>query len=354
MRTTQSVEVGGAMINVGIAGIGFMGMVHYLSYQKLPGVRVVAICELNERRLAGDWTDIKGNFGPAGAMMDLSETKTTTDLDEMLALDEVDVVDVTLPPAAHPNATLAALAAGKHVFCEKPLALDVESCREMCAAASAADLRLLVGHVLPYFPEYAWALAANREGRFGNLRGGSFRRVISDPAWLKNYWQADQVGGPLLDLHVHDAHFIRLLFGMPSEVVSRGRQREGLPEYWHSQFSYPDNEFVVTATSGVINQQGRPFNHGFEIHFDKATLLFEFAVIGDEGRYLCPPTILHASGEVEQVSLGDGDPMNAFEAELAEVVACLSENRDSEILNGTLAQDAITLCHRQHESIAAG
>ena len=340
------------MINVGIAGLGFMGMVHYLSYQKLPGVRVVAICELNERRLAGDWTDIQGNFGPAGTMMDLSGVTTTTELDDLLSLDEIDMVDVTLPPAAHPQATSAALAAGKHVFCEKPLALSLDSCREMCAAAEAADRRLLVGHVLPYFPEYAWALAAARDGRFGALRGGSFRRVISDPAWLKNYWKADQIAGPLLDLHVHDAHFIRLLFGMPSEVVSRGRQREGLPEYWNSQFSYPDGKYVVSATSGVINQQGRPFNHGFEIHFAEATMLFEFAVIGDAGRYFCPPTVLHASGEVEEVPLGDGDPMNAFAAELEEVVACVADNRDSDILNGQLARDAIELCRRQSESIA--
>ena len=59
------------MIQVGIVGLGFMGMIHYLTYRKLPGVRVAAICEVNERRLTGDWTDIKGNFGPAGEQMDL-------------------------------------------------------------------------------------------------------------------------------------------------------------------------------------------------------------------------------------------------------------------------------------------
>jgi predicted dehydrogenase len=46
------------MINVGIVGLGFMGMIHYLTYRKLPGVRVAAICEVNEKRLTGDWTDI--------------------------------------------------------------------------------------------------------------------------------------------------------------------------------------------------------------------------------------------------------------------------------------------------------
>ena len=54
------------MIRVGIAGIGFMGMIHYLAYQKFKGVKVAAICETDRTRLAGDWRTIKGNFGPQG------------------------------------------------------------------------------------------------------------------------------------------------------------------------------------------------------------------------------------------------------------------------------------------------
>ena len=59
------------MIRVGIAGIGFMGMTHYLAYQKIRGVKVAALCEQDPKRLAGDWRTIKGNFGPPGEIMDL-------------------------------------------------------------------------------------------------------------------------------------------------------------------------------------------------------------------------------------------------------------------------------------------
>ena len=54
------------MVNVGITGLGFMGMIHYLAYQRVRGVAIKAICEVDRRRLAGDWRSIKGNFGPAG------------------------------------------------------------------------------------------------------------------------------------------------------------------------------------------------------------------------------------------------------------------------------------------------
>jgi len=129
--------------------------------------------------------------------------------------------------------------------------------------------------------------------------------------------------------------------------------RDGLPEFWHSQFGYPDGKYVVEATSGTIEQQGRTFDHGFEIHLERATLLFQFAVIGGEGRYLCPPTVLEEGGGVEQPDLGSGDPMNAFEAELRTVIDCVRKNQESEILSGALAQDAIRLCQMQQESIAA-
>jgi len=339
------------MIRIGIAGLGFMGMVHYLTYQKLRGVKVVALCEQNRKRLAGDWRDIQGNFGPRGEQMDLAGIRTYTELADMLADEAIDLVDITLPPALHADITNRALARGKHVFSEKPMALWAADCRRMQNAARKARRQLFVGHVLPFNPEYAWALKTIRSGKYGRVRGGSFRRVIAEPLWLKHYWIADQIGGPLLDLHVHDAHFIRLVFGMPRGVVTRGTTKQGLAKYWHSLFDFADQDCVVEATSGTIDQQGRSFNHGFEIRLERATLLFEFAVLGGEGRYLCPPTILDAAGKAKTVKLTGGNPMEGFHAELKEVVSCVAKNRPSEVLSGNLALDAIRLCHAQTESL---
>jgi predicted dehydrogenase len=342
------------MIRIGIAGIGFMGMIHFLAYQKVRGARVVALCESNAKRLAGDWRDIRGNFGPPGTQMDLSGLRTYSDLVAMLADDQLDLIDVTLPPALHADVTCRALASGKHVFCEKPMSLTIGSCRRMTRAAKAAKRQLLVGHVLPFFPEYAWALRTIRSGRYGQLRGGSFKRITAEPLWLKNYWNADQVGGPMMDLHVHDAHFIRLLFGMPARVMTSGSTHAGLPKFWHSLFDFNGGDYVVEATSGTIDQQGRSFCHGFEIRLERATLMFEFAVLGGEGRYLCPPTILDSRGKVKQVKLTDGDPLVAFQAELREVVRSVSTGTPSDVLGGDLAQDAVLVCQKQAESLAAG
>ena len=314
-------------------------------------MRVVAVCEQNRKRLTGDWRDIQGNFGPPGEKVDLAGIATYDSLHDLVADDAVDLIDITLPPALHAEITVAALAAGKHVFCEKPLALNPKEGERMIRAAKKNRRLLMVGHVLPFFPEYAWALKTIRSGKYGRLLGGSFRRVISDPTWLKHFWSAEKTGGPMLDLHVHDAHYLRLLFGTPRWVHTQGRLRGEVAEFWHSQFGYDDAKIVVEATSGTIDQQGRPFDHGYEIHLQKATLLFQFAVIGGEGRYLCPPTLLTNTGRATQPKLTGGDPLDAFYAELKEAKRCLKENKVAPGLSAELACDAIHLCQKQTESL---
>lgn len=170
---------------------------------------MVALCEQNPKRLTGDWTDIQGNFGPPGQQIDLTGVATYESVEEIIADPNVDLIDITLPPSLHAEIAVQALQAGKHVFCEKPMSMTVVDCDRMLAAAQQCHRNLLIGHVLPFFPKYAWAIREMRSGKHGGLLGGSFKRVISDPAWLTNYWNAEAAGGPMLDLHVHDAHFIR-------------------------------------------------------------------------------------------------------------------------------------------------
>lgn len=335
------------MLRVGITGIGFMGMIHYLAYQKVPGVQVVAFCEKIPERLAGDWTKIKGNFGPAGTMVDMSPYATYSELEDLIADPNVDMVDICLPPNQHAAATIAALKGGKDVFCEKPISLNASEGEAMVQTAMESGKLLNIGHVLPFFPAYWYVLEAQRSGRFGKLLGGNFNRVISDPQWLPRYYEMDVVGGALLDLHIHDAHFIRCLFGMPRAVQSVGRCRGEAPEYFNTQFLFDNPEWVVTATSGVIRQQSRPFTAGFEIHFEKATLLTD-CFMG------MPLTILHEDGSIEKPALPDDGDIGPFIAELTEATQAIVENRKSSFLSGDLASDALRLCLKENESIHSG
>jgi predicted dehydrogenase len=351
------------MLRVGIVGIGFMGMIHYLAYQRAQGVKVVAICSRNEKKRRGDWRGIQGNFGPPGQMMDLSGITAYAELDELLADGGVDLVDVCLPPAEHAGPSIAALRAGKHVFCEKPIAVTEEDAVRMVDAAKAADRQLLIGQVLPFFPEYDFALRTVQSGQYGRLLGGHFKRIISNPAWLTDFFDPVKVGGPVVDLHVHDAHFIRLICGMPEGVFSTGRLHgaggssvESSPEsdvveFVNTQFLFRDRGLNVTAASGVLHQQGRAFTHAFEIYLERAALLFDFAVIDGQPVTATPLTVLTSDDRVLRPELGSGDPVEGFVREVTEVARSIQSGQPSPLLAGDLARDALLLCHRQSESV---
>jgi predicted dehydrogenase len=343
------------MLRVGITGIGFMGWIHWLAYQRVADVEVVAICTRDAKKRQGDWTSIQGNFGPPGEQVDLSNITCYESLDDMLDDPNVDLVDVCLPPYLHEEATRKACAAGKHVFCEKPMALTDESCVNMLEAGRASGTQIFVGQVVPFFPEYRYVYEnAVEGGKYGEFLGGHFKRFISDPAWLEDFYDADRVGGPLIDLHVHDAHFIRLMAGrQPTAVTSQGRMKGDVAQYCATVFHFDGSPLVVSAVSGVTTQQGRSFTHGFEMHFEKATVLYDFSVIGGEAALSQPLTILHDSGTVEQPQVG-GDPVEAFVGEIEEIVRAVRINQPSPILHGSLARDAIQLCHAQNQSVISG
>jgi predicted dehydrogenase len=332
------------MVNVGMAGLGFMGMIHYLAYDKVRGAKVRAICEQDPERLAGDWRSIKGNFGPQGKQMDLSGIARYRELEEMCADPSLDMIDVCLPPSLHAETVIKALKAGKHVLCEKPIALRADDARQMVRAAGDAGKMLMIAHVLPFVPEYQFAYRAVTGGKYGKLLGGHFNRVISDPLWLKDFYNPNGCGGPMVDLHIHDAHFIRLLFGMPQSVQSVGRMRGEVAEFFNSQFLFKDANLAVTATSGVINQQARPFTHGYEIHLQRATLVFD-SWMG------MPLTVLTDKGKAIRPRLGTPDMTAAFPHELSEAVRAIRTAAPSVLLDGQLARDALILAHKQTESV---
>jgi predicted dehydrogenase len=134
---------------------------------------------------------------------------------------------------------------------------------------------------------------------------------------------------------------------MPKSVQSVGRLRGEVPEFFNTQFLYDDPRLVVTATSGVIMQQGRPFTNGYEIHLEKAALVFDSWMN-------FPVTVLTEDGKVKQPKLPARDPVDDFAAELAEVVRAIKTGEPSKFLDGQLARDALVLAHRQIESVKKG
>jgi len=105
------------MIGVGLIGLGFMGRNHFNQYEQQKGrARIVAVCDTQPDRLAGDWSKVGGNVGDAqGSQRDLTGMRPYPDYQDLIADPDVQMVDICLPTYLHAEAAIAALKAGKHV-----------------------------------------------------------------------------------------------------------------------------------------------------------------------------------------------------------------------------------------------
>ncbi len=342
------------MLRVGLIGIGFMGWIHYLAYQRMTAAKVSAICTRDPKKAAGDWTDIKGNFGPPGERVDLTGIATYSDWQQLLESPEIDAIDICLPPAMHKEVAITALTMGKHVLCEKPMALDVADCEEMLNVAAAHGRTLAVAHVLPYMGPFEYALSVARSKKHGRILSAHFKRIISDPTWIPDFYNAAKVGGPMIDLHIHDAHFLQLLFGTPANVTAAGWQRDGVAQYAQMLYRFPDGQQVATAASGVCNSDARMFTHGYEIQFERAVLSFEFAA-HSAGAETFGLFEYDSSGKATTVDLPPKDDIDGFVAEISEFINLIQGGSEKDSpLSAKHASNAVRICKAVEASVISG
>lgn len=209
------------IVNIGIIGLGFMGVTHIVGYSKIPGVAVSAVCTGNPAVLAGDLSKIGGNIEFDPKAVDISAAKKYAHWPEVVADPAVDAVDICLPTDLHAEVAIAALAAGKHVLCEKPMALTDADCERMIAAAGESKRVLMIGQVLRFWPEYMALQEFGASKKFGAIRSATFVRQCGLPDWSKWLPVDARSGGATFDLLIHDIDQALLLCGMPARVSAK-------------------------------------------------------------------------------------------------------------------------------------
>ncbi len=249
------------MTNVAVIGMGFMGCTHVHAYGSLPGVSVVAIADAQQQRINGEaiatWAHPDE---PTMLGLDMDIVSATTDLHAPMKIEQVDVVDICVPTPLHAELAIAALEAGKHVICEKPLAIDSASAQRVIDAAAHSDGMLFPAMCMRFWPGWSWLKQAVEEGRYGLVRSAAFSRLsILPPGWFQD---GEQSGGAAMDLHLHDTDFILHLFGLPRAVSSRGYTiASGRMDYLSTQYIYEgaDAPASVTAEGGWCMPAGGAF-----------------------------------------------------------------------------------------------
>lgn len=201
------------MTNLAIIGAGTMGTIHARSCLDIPEATVTWVADTDAARAAA----LAAVFG----------AHATTDTNEALGAPDVDAAIVATPTYAHRAITEQAAAHGTHVFCEKPIARTADDARAMLDACARAGVRLMVGHVVRFFPEYARIHAELQRGAIGQVGVVRASRLNRYPASAQGgggrAWYADlaRSGGPILDLMIHDLDTLRWYFGPVARVFAR-------------------------------------------------------------------------------------------------------------------------------------
>jgi predicted dehydrogenase len=333
-------------VNVAVVGLGFMGVTHLRAYLKLKGARVVAVCDSVRAPVNGILPGMAGNIHDTDAL-DLGRgLRVYSRLEDLLADPGVDLVDLCVPTPLHLEQTIAALKAGKHVVCEKPLARSAADARKIVAAARAASGYLMPAMCMRFWPGWAWLKEAVDSGRYGKVLAARFRRVSESPAWSRaSYCDGKQSGGALLDLHIHDSDFVQFVFGLPEAVSSSGITRySGAIDHVVTLYRVAGGA-VVSAEGSWLMTSGHGFNMAYTVNFEKATADFDSArgagalKLFQEGR---KPKVIECKG-------GDG-----YLGELGHMVESIRAGRPPTVVTPEDALNAIRICEAEEKSIALG
>lgn len=198
-------------LNVALVGCGDISGRHIAAYQKLTERARIAICcdSDKDRALRAALLTQDGN------------TRVVTDYESVLSDPDVDAVDLCLPHHLHAQTAIAAAMAGKHILCEKPLALTVEECDQMIAAAESAGVLLVHGEPVRCAGAITRAAELIAEGAIGRIAGLQATFAYWQRAELNTGWRgrkSESGGGHLMDGGVHAIDALRHLGGEVSAV----------------------------------------------------------------------------------------------------------------------------------------
>jgi len=205
-------------LRIGMVGYKFMGKAHSNAYRALPMFFPAAI-KPEMKAICG-----RDPEGVEQARAQFGWESTETDWRQLVARSDIDLIDINAPSDAHKEIALAAAKAGKHLFCEKPLALTLADAREMLEVAEQAGVKHMVGFNYRFSPAVQLAKKLVEEGRLGEIyhfRGWFLQDWIVDPSFPLVWRLQKEIAGSGAhgDLGAHIIDMARFLVGEFAEVI---------------------------------------------------------------------------------------------------------------------------------------
>jgi predicted dehydrogenase len=305
------------MKNIGLVGLGFIGKTHLEAYQQIENCQVKAICTRNKvenNQIPGHY---KGSF--------------VTDYEDLLSNPDIDIIDICLPTYLHEEYLLKAANAGKHIICEKPLTLTLESANRIVDAVTKNNVKLFVAHVLRFWPEYQLIKSYSETDKLKDIEIVQARRLGQVPAWSKWFQDPDQSGGALFDLHIHDIDFVYYLLGQVDTVYAVGtKNKYGAWDHVMTTMTFRNKSkaFVEASQRMPI---GFPFSFALRAQAVQGTVDFTVAA-GENIENLNESDHQFTYYSNQKKSSIEIEKADAFQNELAYFVKCLEMNQENQVI----------------------
>lgn len=241
------------MTKVALIGIGGMGFNHFKQYEKIEDAQVIAVADVR--------TDM------AKEKVADENIHIYASMDELLANETPDMIDICTPSYLHVDMSIKALELGYHVLCEKPMALTSAETARIRAAAEKSDKNFMVAHVVRFMTPYMYLKQVIDSGELGGLVHLDMKRLSSIPTWSWNNWMMDveKSGATPIDLSIHDLDFVQYVLGQPKHVCGVYRKLSNNSDYIVSNLVYDD--FAVAVTGGWFKCE-MPFTAEYKAMFE--------------------------------------------------------------------------------------
>jgi len=248
-------------IKVGLVGTGDIGRLHARALQTREDVELCVCVGIKPKGAEAFARD----FG----------AKVYASYSEMLADPSVHAVDICVPNDLHRQYVEEAAEAGKHILCEKPIALSLEDAEAMQDAADRAKVLLMISQPLRFWPEYVKAREVIHSGQLGACQAITMRRLLALLISVRGEqdWRhkPERMGGAILDLQIHDLDFLNWTFGLPERVYcSAISSADGGLNHTYAIFNYVSGTVAMVESSFML--QGDPMVFTMKAICERGTL----------------------------------------------------------------------------------
>ena len=255
-------------VKLGLVGTGDIGTLHAQAAAQVDGVDLCIAAGTNPEKA-------KELAGSVHAQLYES-------YDALLGDDSVQAVDICVPNHLHREFAAKAFQAGKHVLCEKPIALTLGDADAMIEESEKADKILMVGHLLRFWPEYAKTKEMIENGELREPQVISGRRLVSLllATTGQQGWRHDPArsGGAVIDLQIHDLDFYCWLFGAPRSVISQGiRSEDGALSHVFTLLDFPGGQKAFIEASFML--KGNPLAIDFKLLCSDSSLEYAYVPV---------------------------------------------------------------------------